>query len=253
MKEYALYVGKKLNLKVYFIGYHKYCSCKCRTADNADVKTRIMNKYGTVRHTNDLKIKETKNKLTLEKYNNEPIVYKNGKVINYTTHLVTYHCNKCNADYEYKRPYFQHRIYYYNMNPCRICQNAKLDFNQCSNEENDLYEFIKRNTSYNIIRHYKLSRKELDIYIPDLKLAFEFDGTYWHMDPRIYKETDINKVKNNTAKELWDMEVEKIKICNELKINCYIITEIDWLSDQENVKSRILNYIKQNKDKYGTN
>ena len=69
-----------------------------------------MNKYGTVRHTNDLKIKETKNKLTLEKYNNEPIVYNNGKVINYTTHFVTYHCNKCNADYEYKRPYFQHRM-----------------------------------------------------------------------------------------------------------------------------------------------
>lgn len=113
------------------------------------------------------------------------------------------------------------------MNPCKKCQPSKLGFNQCSNEEDDLFEFIRRNTSYNIIRHYKLNKKELDIYIPDLKLAFEYDGTYWHMDSRIYKENDINKVKNCTAKTLWSMEAEKIKICNELKINCYIITEID--------------------------
>lgn len=206
-----------------------------------------------MRHTNDTKIIETKNKLTLEKYNNEPLVYNNGKVIKYKTNLVTYHCNKCNEDYEYNRASFQHRIYYYNMNPCKKCQPSKLGFNQCSNEENDLYEFIKRNTSYNIIRHHKLNRKELDIYIPELKLAFEFDGTYWHMDPRIYKSTDINKVKNCSAKELWNMEVEKIKFCEKHEINCYIITEIDWLSDKENVKSRILNYIKQNKDKYGIN
>ena len=139
------------------------------------------------------------------------------------------------------------------MNPCKTCQKSKLGFNQCSNEENDLFDFIKRNTSYHIIRHYKLNKKELDIYIPDLKLAFEYNGTYWHMDPRIYKENDINKVKNCTAKTLWNMEAEKIKICNELKINFYIITEIDWLCDNENVKSRILNYIKQNKDIYGKN
>ena len=201
---------------------------KCKICGkDCDIKTRIIKKYNTLRHTNDTKIKDTKNKKTLEKYNNVPIVYENGKVINYTTNLVTYHCNKCNENYEYNLGCFQHRIYYYNMNPCKKCQPSKLGFNQCSNEEDDLFEFIRRNTSYNIIRHYKLNKKELDIYIPDLKLAFEYDGTYWHMDSRIYKENDINKVKNCTAKTLWSMEAEKIKICNELKINCYIITEID--------------------------
>ena len=49
------------------------------------------------------------------------------------------------------------------------------------------------------------------------------------------------------------MEVEKIKICNELKINCYIIKEIEWIYDNENQKSRILNIIKTEKEKYGKN
>ena len=48
----------------------------------------------------------------------------------------------------------------------------------------------------------ELNGKEIDIYLPDLKLGFEFDGTYWHADPRFYKENDIieHKKKLRQAK-----------------------------------------------------
>ena len=38
-----------------------------------------------------------------------------------------------------------------------------------------------------------LSGKELDIYMPDLKLAIEFNGTYWHSDN--IKDRDYHKLK----------------------------------------------------------
>lgn len=63
--------------------------------------------------------------------------------------------------------------------------------------ENELYDYIISIgvSSSRIIRHNRttLGNMELDIYIPDLKLAFEFNGTYWHSSE--FKEKTYHQVK----------------------------------------------------------
>jgi len=66
---------------------------------------------------------------------------------------------------------------------------------------------------------------ELDIYIPDLKLAFEFNGVYWH--------NEVNKDNN--------YHLNKTEECEKLGIQLIHIWEDDWLYKQDIVKSLILN------------
>lgn len=51
-----------------------------------------------------------------------------------------------------------------------------------SKKECELYNIIKQNCTYNVLQADRktLPHFELDIYIPELKLAFEYNGIKWH-------------------------------------------------------------------------
>jgi len=57
-------------------------------------------------------------------------------------------------------------------------------------------DFIKKNYNGNIISNSQsIISKELDIYLPDLKLAFEYNGLFWHSEN--YKERKYHLNKTN--------------------------------------------------------
>ena len=76
--------------------------------------------------------------------------------------------------------------------------------------------------------------KELDIYIPELNLAVEYDGDYWHDDEVMLNHRGIT----NT-----DAHVIKQTLCEQAGIDLIFITEHEWLHDTENVKVMIKNII----------
>lgn len=63
--------------------------------------------------------------------------------------------------------------------------------------ELDLREEVSKLYTGNIIYNSRkiLSGKELDIYLPDIKLAIEFDGLYWHGEDHKDSKYHINKTK----------------------------------------------------------
>jgi len=93
--------------------------------------------------------------------------------------------------------------------------------------ENQLKEFIKNNYKLNIIDKSRniIHPYELDIYIPDLKIAFEFNGLYWHNE--LYKDKKYH--------------LNKTELCEKNGIQLIHIYEDDWLYKQDIVKSIILN------------
>jgi G:T-mismatch repair DNA endonuclease (very short patch repair protein) len=48
--------------------------------------------------------------------------------------------------------------------------------------------------------------KLYDICIPEKNLIIEYNGDYWHMNPRKYSEGQYNKVAHKTAKEIWERD-----------------------------------------------
>jgi hypothetical protein len=93
--------------------------------------------------------------------------------------------------------------------------------------EIDLQNFIKENYKGEILFNNRniISPYELDIYLPDLKIAFEFNGLYWH--------SELNKDKN--------YHFNKTELCENSDIMLIHIWEDDWQLKNNIVKSIILN------------
>ena len=97
-----------------------------------------------------------------------------------------------------------------------------------SNKEIELFNFIniyKNNTTQS--NKNILGRKEIDIYIPELKIGIEYNGLYWHSD--LYK----NRLYH----------LNKLKLANSNNIKLIQIFEDEWMYKQDIVKSRLLNII----------
>lgn len=90
----------------------------------------------------------------------------------------------------------------------------------------ELLQFIKSVYSGKIIENTRkvISPKELDIYLPEKQLAFEFNGTYWHSE-------HVGLSKN--------YHQEKTKACHKAKIRLIHIFEHEWLFNRDKIKSLI--------------
>ena len=93
--------------------------------------------------------------------------------------------------------------------------------------ELDLLVFIQDNYTGEIVTNTKsiIAPMELDIYLPELKLAFEFNGLYWHSELHKDKYFHLNKTEE----------------CNKLGVQLIHIWEDDWVYKKDIVKSMILN------------
>ena len=100
-----------------------------------------------------------------------------------------------------------------------------------SGQESELAEFLSDHYSGQIITNDRnvIAPLELDIYIPDYKLAIEYCGLYWHSD--IHDRIDRNYHKNKLGK------------CNEKGIRLITIFEDEWINKQEIVKQKLLNIL----------
>ena len=83
-----------------------------------------------------------------------------------------------------------------NLPLCTICYPIDL---LISIKEENLYEFIKSIYFGEIVQSYRINRQEIDIYLPKLKIGFEFNGLYWHSD--LYKDKNYHLNKTNFFKE----------------------------------------------------
>jgi hypothetical protein len=116
----------------------------------------------------------------------------------------------------------------YNVEPCTICNPISSGV---SGSELKIIEFIKENYNGQIIEGDRkiLNKKELDIYLPDLNIAIEYNGLYWHSEA----------IKENYYH--YNKTVE----CEKLGIQLIHIYEDEWNYKRDVVKSRLLNILKK--------
>jgi hypothetical protein len=99
-----------------------------------------------------------------------------------------------------------------------------------SKEESEIIDYIHSITDCTIEKNNRkiLDGKEIDIYIPDLSLAIEFNGIYWHSDLFVEREYHRNKVL----------------LALKSNIRLIHIYENDWVDDRESIKNTLKNIIK---------
>ena len=97
-----------------------------------------------------------------------------------------------------------------------------------SHGEISILEIIKQNYDGEVIKNCRniISPLELDIFLPDKKIAFEYDGIFWH--------SELNGKDKN-------YHLNKTKLCENLGIRLIHIFENEWEENKNIVKSRIEN------------
>lgn len=90
--------------------------------------------------------------------------------------------------------------------------SSSFDFKIITSDRNEIYPY------------------ELDIYIPELQKAIEFNGLYWHYDK---------------SKFIPGKHAMKSNMCREKGIQLLHIREDLWLRDKDKVKNFILKFLKK--------
>ena len=114
----------------------------------------------------------------------------------------------------------------------KICTVCNPIGSSSSIKELELFEFIKSIYLGEIIQSYR-DGLEIDIYLPDLRIGFEFNGLYWHSEKYKDKWYHINKTNHFLDRG--------IKIIH--------IWEDDWDYKRSILESQIRNWLGLTKNK----
>lgn len=224
---------------------------KCKQAWNGEnspacldsVKTKISE--STKRYFNETESERKQNKLKrLQNYCENIIAVEDGRY--------TYKCPDCNSETQFGNKALRTAIKWNSFK--HLCSKCSC-MNGTSFKERAFISYIKSLSNFDVYENDRtlLNGKELDVYLPELKLAFEFDGKYWHADDRYFKGDDIMRQKLNeepiTAKMIWEYDLNKIKLCEEKGVLLVRVKEYDWDNDI-NIKHKISEVIKDAERKY---
>lgn len=127
---------------------------------------------------------------------------------------------ECNNTYKVRPNDFQQ-----GWGRCPYCSTSS------SEAEREISKYIANKYSGEVIRNYKQENMEIDVYLPELNLGFEYNGIYWHSDKFKDKNYHLNK------KEYFKNK----------GIDVVFIDEADWINKKDLILSMIDNKLNLNK------
>jgi len=118
---------------------------------------------------------------------------------------------------------------------CKTCNPYQPKY--VSQQELDLFNYIKSITHYKVIQTDKsiINPYELDIVVPELNIAIEYCGLYWHSE--MHKSDP-------------QYHLRKMQLCNNKGYRLITIFEDEWLQKSEIVKNRLNSILNNNKPIY---
>ena len=211
----------------------KNTTCKKYGVDNvakasqikAKIKATNIERYGTdTASKNELVTNKIKSSLRYRHYESfvnalkaKGITLLSSKDEYIADKQLTFKC-KCGYVWKNDSPYgnnYQHIF----------CKKCALNI-RTSSVEKELADYIKAIYSGKIIENSRSvlkDNKELDIYLPEKQLAFEFDGTYYHSE--LFKDAKYHQ--------------KKTLECRKLGIRLIHVFEHEWYANKEKIKSLI--------------
>lgn len=186
----------------------EFNSQRLEVKDSLSSRMSIMNnKMNSMRHE-DYWISKLSN-LNLN------LVYRIGSI-------VTISCTDKDHDFSIHKTTFNDRVE--NGTPiCTVCNPVN---DSKSFKEKEISEWIRSIYSGSVIDSYR-DGLEIDIYLPDMKIGFEFNGLYWHS----------NKFKDK------NYHLDKTNYFLERGVRIVHIWEDDWIFKKDIIKSQIINLI----------
>jgi len=194
------------------------------------IKKTNIKLYGVENVLSNKDIRKKAIKSSIEALNKKTKL-KNPNIIKINEETFTIKCEICNQNFNINK------ILYYKRNETKttICTNCNPINKNISGLEIQFINFIEKNYNGIILKNDRkiINPYELDIYLPELKLAFEFNGVYWHNE--LYKSKNYHY--NKTLK------------CRNKNIQLIHIWEDDWIYNKDIIISMILNKLNKTNKK----
>ena len=144
-----------------------------------------------------------------------------------------YRCNTCNLTF--------HRI-----NGYPFCPECNKSSQFVSKKEKEIANYIRSFYKGEVRENYRQlfagTNKEVDIWLPELNLAIEYDGTFWHSYNRF---TDMSFSEFSKAAEWKRLE------CEKMGVRLITINECDYLDRPEVFQAFLKNVILPRKRIHG--
>lgn len=163
-----------------------------------------------------------------DRYRVRPLITKNEYALLGgvgTRPSIKFECTNCDHIFE-KR--FDYRVPPY----CKNCNHSESSF--CSKEEQEVFDAIRIFYSGKMISGDRsaINPHQLDIYLPDVKLAIEYCGLYWH-----------SECGGNSEKMRWNYHALKMKKCQEKGIRLITIFSDEWCNSRSIVEQKLKNIL----------
>jgi len=162
---------------------------------------------------------EKASKIHGDKYNYSQVIYKraldkviiickiHGKFLQASSsHLAGHGCPKCATNKQFSKSQIEWLEFlekYYNINIQHI--------------GNSNQEYRIKNTKW-----------KADGYCKETNTIYEYHGSFWHGDPKLYKPDYINNVSNKTMGYLYKKTLEREQKIKDLGYNLIVMWEYDW-------------------------
>jgi hypothetical protein len=140
------------------------------------------------------------------------------------------HCRQCQKDESIPSETFKYRLRNF-QTPCGSCAGTN---GKGSAAEKEIHRWLTYQYNGKIIENDRtiIAPYELDIVLPELGIAIEYCGLYWHNDTRLDKKYHFNKMKR----------------CQEQNIKLITIFEDEWIHKSQIVKDRLMTKLHLNKN-----
>lgn len=200
---------------------------------NDRIKSTNLERYGYENPLNSPEIRERINQTNLERYGGHPMLSEGVRKINFILsqdpNYLKYLGNlislfKCERGHEFEITSDNYNGRKKLNTPlCTICHPIG---DSRSIKENEVFKFIQSIYDGEIIQSYR-DELEIDIYLPALKIGFEFNGLYWHSEE--YKDRYYHQKKQ---KHFGDRGIRVIHLWED-----------DWDSNSLIIQSQIRNWL----------
>lgn len=119
---------------------------------------------------------------------------------------------------------------------CGICFPS-LSYKNGSKAELEVINYLSENFNYNILHNKNIGKLNVDIILPEIGLAIEYNGKYWHSNEKIMEKYNISSK---------DFHRKRKEYIESQGYNLLYIWERDWKEKQNVIKNELKDSLKNN-------
>lgn len=117
----------------------------------------------------------------------------------------------------------------------KVFKNSKIGY--ISKGQNELFESCSKFGDF--ILDGVFSSMKIDVVNFEKKIAIEFNGDFYHCNPRTWNADDFNKVIEMTASDKWEQDRKRRFFLQKHGFQVIIVWESDWKNNRIDILSKI--------------